>query len=42
MASRAPGFSARVFLVNLFGVLTRPKCVYDTFEELASDGWVVD
>ena len=43
------GFSTTVFLVNLFGVpateaelLSRPKCVYDTFEELASDGWVVD
>ena len=43
------GLSATVFLVNLFDVppieaefLARPRCVYDTIEELAADGWVVD
>lgn len=43
------GYSATVFLVNLFDLpsnqaelLAKPKCVYDTPEELAADGWVVD
>ncbi|HEV3260664.1 MAG TPA: hypothetical protein VG013_27670 [Gemmataceae bacterium] len=42
------GYGTTVFLVNLFvmprteaGLLARPKCVYDTVEELADDGWVV-
>ena len=43
------GLSATVFLVNLFDVppteaefLALPRRVYDTFEELAADGWVID
>jgi hypothetical protein len=43
------GFSATVFLVNLLLLpateaefLDLPKQVYDTFEELADDGWGVD
>jgi hypothetical protein len=42
------GYGATVFLVNLFvlprteaGLLARPKCMYDTIEELADDGWVL-
>jgi hypothetical protein len=43
------GYSATVFLVNLYllppteeELLAAPKCVYDTAEELAADGWSVD
>jgi hypothetical protein len=43
------GFRCTVFLVNLFTLpriesvlLTGPRRVYDTFEELADDGWHVD
>jgi hypothetical protein len=49
LVSGTYGFSATVFLVNFFDVppteaefLTRPRYVYDTLEELAADGWVVD
>ena len=43
------GFSSTVFLTNLFSMprttakfIALPRCVYDGFDELASDGWVVD
>ena len=43
------GYSATVFLANVCLLpqteaefLALPKCVYDTFEELADDGWTVD
>lgn len=43
------GLSATVFLTNLFQIppteaefLALPKCVYDTVEEMAADGWTVD
>jgi hypothetical protein len=43
------GYACTVFLVNLYGIPTTeadlfslPKYVYDTFDELANDGWVVD
>ena len=43
------GFSCTVFLTNLFllprteaELLGRPRCVYDSFEELADAGWAVD
>jgi hypothetical protein len=43
------GFSATVFLTNIFllpdtldAFLALPKCVYDTAQEMAEDGWVVD
>ncbi len=43
------GYSATVFLTNLFLLppteakhLTLPKCVYDTAEEMADNGWAVD
>jgi hypothetical protein len=43
------GYSATVFLANVFELpkteaefLQLPKCVYDTAEELAADGWTVD
>jgi hypothetical protein len=43
------GFRCTVFLTNLFTLprvestlLTGPRRVYDTFEELADDGWYVD
>jgi len=48
-ASGIFGYSSTVFLVNLALVpateaefLALPKSVYDTFEDLADDGWVVD
>ena len=48
-ASGKYGFSSTVFLENLFLLpaneaefLALPKCVYDTFDELAADGWVID
>src|ERR1017187_4797537 len=47
-ASGLYGYSATVFLTNLFtipktevGLLALPRCVYDTFDELVNDGWVV-
>ena len=47
--SRTYGYKATVFLANLFGLpktedelLALPKCVYDIFEELVDDGWIVD
>jgi len=43
------GFGCTVFLCNLFALpateaefLAQPRCVYDTFEQLADDGWSVD
>ena len=43
------GYVATVFLQNLFfmpdtvaALLTLPRCVYDTFDELADGGWTVD
>src|SRR5262249_38508458 len=43
------GYSATVFLGNMFEIpltetelLRHPRHVYDTFEELAADGWTVD
>jgi len=43
------GYACTVFLTNLFTLprlearfLALPRCVYDTFEELAEDGWTVD
>lgn len=43
------GFTATVFLTNIFDLpkteaelFTLPKIVYDTFDELVADGWVVD
>lgn len=43
------GYSSSVFLVNLFEVphtetqfLALPKLVYDSFDDLAQDGWTVD
>ena len=43
------GFSATVFQANVFNMpvateelLQLPRCVYDTVEELAADGWTVD
>ena len=43
------GYSSTVFLTNLFSMprttprfLALPKYVYDSFDELASDGWIVD
>ena len=43
------GYTATVWLTNLFLIpkteaefFERPKIVYDTFEELVEDGWVVD
>jgi hypothetical protein len=43
------GYSSTVFLVNLFllppseaKLLSGPRLVYDSFEELANAGWVVD
>jgi hypothetical protein len=43
------GYRCTVFLVNLLAVptteaalLAAPRRVYDTFDELADDGWVVD
>src|SRR5438874_10816728 len=43
------GYSAAVFLTNYFLVpaaladlLALPRRVYDTFDELAADGWTVD
>jgi len=48
-ASGKTGFRCTVFLVNLYALpgteaelLRQPRCVYDTFDELANDGWVVD
>jgi hypothetical protein len=48
-ASNRYGFSATVFITNLFTLpsteeefFALAKCVYDTFDELAADGWVVD
>ena len=47
--SRTYGFSTTVFLANLLllprteaELLALPHCMYDTPEELAGDGWVVD
>ena len=43
------GYACTVFVVNLFFLpptlaefLSLPRHVYDTFDELADDGWVVD
>jgi hypothetical protein len=43
------GYSSTVVLVNLFDMPTTeaellacPKIVYDTFDELLDDGWVID
>lgn len=43
------GYGATVFRVNLLDIpvteaefLALPRYTYDTFEELADDGWVVD
>jgi hypothetical protein len=43
------GYGSTVFLVNLFllppteaAFLALPRCVYDTLDELADDGWTVD
>jgi hypothetical protein len=43
------GYRCTVFLTNLFtlprteaGLFARPRHVYDSFEDLANDGWVVD
>src|SRR6476646_641503 len=43
------GFSATVFLVNIFAMpateaelLASARIVYDTFDELMDDGWVID
>ena|ERR1017187_5151775 len=48
-ASGLYGYSATVFLSNFFTLpkteaelLALPRCVYDTLDELVSDGWVVD
>jgi hypothetical protein len=48
-ASGLYGYSATVFLINIFQLppteaelLALPKRVYDTLEEMASDGWTVD
>jgi hypothetical protein len=48
-ASGTYGYACTVFLVNLLALPSTEaelfhleKCVYDTFEELAGDGWVVD
>ncbi len=48
-ASGLYGHSATVFLSNYFFVpaveadlLALPRCVYDTLDELAADGWTVD
>ena len=47
--ARRPGYSATVFLCNLFALprtepefLAAPKRVYDTAAELLDDGWRVD
>lgn len=47
--ARRPGFSATVFLCNIFMLpkkeddfLALPKCVYDTTGELLAGGWRVD
>ncbi len=43
------GFSATVFLSNVFNMpvatdelMQLARCVYDTVDELAADGWTVD
>lgn len=48
-ASGKYGYSATVFLANLFllprteeELFALPRCVYDTVDELADAGWVVD
>jgi hypothetical protein len=48
-ASGTYGHACTVFLTNLLSLppteaefFALPKCVYDTFDELADDGWVVD
>jgi hypothetical protein len=48
-ASGTYGYACTVFLVKLLALppteaefFRLPKCVYDNFEELAEDGWVVD
>ncbi len=48
-ASGTYGHNCTVYLVNLFELppteaefLLLPRCVYDTFAELADAGWVVD
>lgn len=48
-ASGRYGYSASVILCNLFllpgnevDLFALPKCVYDTAEEMAADGWRVD
>jgi hypothetical protein len=47
--SGTTGHRCTVFLRNLFmlsdteaALLASPRCVYDTFDELADDGWGVD
>jgi hypothetical protein len=48
-ASGLYGYSASVYLSNYFlapaaeaDLLALPRCVYDTLDELAADGWTVD
>jgi hypothetical protein len=48
-ASGTYGHNCTVFLVNIFELppteaafFQLPRCVYDTFNALADDGWVVD
>ena len=43
------GYSCTVFMTNLFMIprteaelLAGPRCVYDSFDALADDGWAVD
>jgi hypothetical protein len=43
------GFACTVYLVNVYRLpateaelLAQPRCVYDTFEQLAADGWSLD
>jgi hypothetical protein len=43
------GHACTVFVTNIFSLppteaqfLALPRCVYDSFDELADDGWVID
>jgi hypothetical protein len=47
-ASGRYGYSATVFLANLYlvpateaALFALPRCIYDTADELADDGWTV-
>jgi hypothetical protein len=47
--SGTTGYRCTVFLANLFDLpptpdrlLAGPRCVYDTFDELADAGWAID